>query len=452
MDINRRPAGAPTTRLVWMLGLTVFLGAAIFYLFSITASQRRDTLTQAEKAPREEDDFANPLYPEEPIKLADTLAATIDESTPLARSTIEPEPYRDLLSKLINRTQRFMREVIGYEKADHDALLADPAKHRAKPVWVRGTLVDYSQRLLERPIGEHKIAYFGVIEDFDGKRFWYETLFEPDAYEIGEITVARGLFMKDFAYIKRPGTPMELKNLPDRVDHLPLLVCRRVESSYRIEPVTALDKKLVRTALWGMRTTELQLDLRPLYHLLGYMKNADASTFPTDAPNYEDMAERLLVNSRLDKYRGEFVKIWGRLGPIYKHEDPENPAGITHHYRAYVFTPGRVLLPVFLAEKPKGFKPYEDYVDVTGIFFKPWRYITEEGKTIRAPVVVAKSLTLRKIDPGPWEHIMIVLVVGVFVAIIAVGLLIYRDRRDLKRHNEEFIRRRRERRLRAEAE
>jgi len=436
----------PLNRIVFMGILLLVAGAGILVIRDIGV-QQSEKLTAAEKAPKEKHDFSDPIPPGDPIALPPDMAAMINEET--GRSTIEEAPYRELMSQVYNRTSRFLREVLKYREADYDSIMNDPARYRGKTLFVRGELVDFHERLLDKPIGDYVRVHFGVIKDNQGNLFWFDTLSfdEEHILDVGQIVIAEGVFFKIFKYIQVPGTPFNLKDLPAVVDRIPMLICRSVRRSYTISEVTTLDKKLVRSAAWRELGDQETLEPRPFHHLMGYMKNLTSDEIPGKIKTYDDMAERLLLPTKLDKYRGEWVSLWGRLGPIYKHPCEENPAGIQYHYRAYVKTSDGKLVEAIVTDKPVGFKPYRDLVMIRGIFFKPRVWEAEGGQTVRAPVIVAKSLKHMKVGPSIWTYIALGMAGLLSVAVFFIFFVIYRERRSIKKYNEEFIRRRRERRL-----
>jgi len=380
----------------------------------------------------------------------------VNDSTSLDRSGVEEEPYRDLMSKVLNRESRFLREVLGYREADHDTLVQEPGKHRGETFFVRGEMVSFNEFMLVRPIGDYNRIHFGVVKDNQNNLFWFETLSfdEENILKVGQIIVAEGVFFKNYKYIRTATAKRTLKDLPEQQDNIPFLICKSVRRSYRISEVTTLDKKLIRSARWKALPDQEKLETRPLYHLLGYIKNLPKDKVSKDITTYDDMAGRLLVDTKLDKYRGEWVEFWGKLCPIYKHVDDENPAGIQHHYRAYVSCSDRTFVAVFLTEKPKGFEPFKDIVKVRGIFFKPWVYESDrpDGQPVRVPLVVAKSLVKLKFESSVWTIISMVLMGLLLVAILGMVLVIYRERRQIKQHHEDFLQRRRERRMKEIAE
>jgi len=456
--VSRPKASIPMNRILWLLFILVMVGGGIIFFYSFEGmGERNEKLSTAEKAPLEEHDFAPPIPPDEPIQLSDTLAAQVDDSTAQGRTRVEEEPYRDLMSKVLNRTSRFMREVLIYKEADHDTLVKEPAKHRGDTYFVRGELMGFSEFLLEKPIGDYNRVHFGVIRDNQGNLFWFETLSfdEENILRIGQIVMAEGVFLKNYKYIKVPTARRHLKDLPDQQDNLPFLICKDVLRSYHIKEISTLDKKLVRSARWKKEVEQEKLETGPLYHLLGYMKKLKKNQVPKNIKTYDDIAERLINPTRLDRFRGEWVELWGKLGPIYKHiEEKENPAGIQSHYRAYLYSSDRIFVAVFLPEKPVGFKPFKDVVMVRGVYFKPWTYESDrpDGQPIRAPLIVANSLLKLRFKPGIWAVITPILVGLLLAAVLLMIIVIYRERREIKKHNEKFILRRRERRLKKLAE
>jgi hypothetical protein len=453
MEIQRnRPeppdVSFPVNRIVFLLILLVAFGAGIVLIYQ-RGVQRSERMTEADKAPKEEDDFAPPLGDGTPVTLSPALVARIDEEGP-GRSRIDEAPYRELMSQVYNRSSRFLRERLGYAEADYDSLVKNPAAYRGKTLFVRGELVDFAERMLDKPIGEYVRVHFGVIKDNQGNLFWFETLSfdEENILDVGQRVIAEGVFFKIFKYIRVVGGAMVLKDLPEIVDNIPILVCRSVRRSYTIDEVTTLDKELVRSAAWLEDADQEKLEVRPFYHLMGYMKNLTPDRIPKKPFAYTDMSDRLLQPALLDRFRGEWVKVWGKLGPIYKFQDDENPAGITHHYRAYLKTSDQRLVEVILVEKPRGFEPYVDIVEVTGIFFKPRMWDSDGGQRVRAPVIVARSLHRKVFPPNVWRYIAIGLAVLFAGAVVMTTFVIYGERRAIKKHNEEFIRRRREWRLR----
>lgn len=450
-SFGTRGKTSPEMRIAWMVGMLLLIGGGIVYSLSYLDRENKKKLTSAEQVPQEKDDYAPPLAQDKPIELAPNLAAQIDDSTPIARTKIEREPHRELLSAVTNKTLRFLREVLGLEEADHDRLVEKPAAYRGKTVFVRGELVDFSERILEDPVGDYYRLSFGVIRDFSGKLFWFETFHYDDEhlFKVGQVAIAEGVFFKNFKYVRVPGTPFDLKDLPEQVDNLPMLICKSVKRSFRVTEVSAIDRDVMSKVRYDTAEEQQTLESEPLYHLIGYMKNLPPDEVPTKVASYPDMANRLLVPTVRDEYQGKWVKLWGRLGAIYKHIDEENPAGIQSHYRAYLWSSDRRLVSIFLPEKPTGFKLMEEIVEVTGIYFKPWRYKadSEDRREVRTPVIIAKTMKVKKFKESFWSKFATYLVMALTVAITLIVWIIYRDRRDMKKYGDAFIKRRRERRL-----
>jgi hypothetical protein len=461
MEVPHLPGGPPeihfpVNRIVMLVLLLLVIGGSIFIAYFKGISSKSDKLTEAEKAPQEKDDFAPPILPDEPIQLPPDLATQVKDADSLDRSKVEEAPYRDLMSKVLNREGRFLREVLKYREADHDTLVQEPEKHRGETYFVRGEMVDFNEFMLDKPFGDFNRIHFGVVKDNQNNLFWFETLAFDDEniFKVGQIIIAEGVFFKNYKYIHTATAKRTLKDLPEQQDNLPMLICKSVRRSFRISEVTTLDKRLVRSAAWKMLPDQEVLETRPLYHLLGYIDNLPKDKVPKKIKTYDDMAGRLLVDTKLDKYRGEWVEFWGKLCPIYKHLDDENPAGIKQHYRAYVSTSDRTFVAVFLTEKPRGFKPFKDIVKVRGIFFKPWVYESDrpDGQPVRVPLVVAKSLIKMEFKASIWTTVSMVLMALLLVAVFGMAWVIYRERRQIKQHHEAFLKRRRERRLKKIAE
>lgn len=446
-----RPAPFPWNRILLMVVLLLAAGLAMLYWRREGMRRRAKHLTPAAKVPREEDDFAPPIQPDRPITLPPRLAAKIREDTGLHRALIEEEAYYELMSQVVNRSPRFLREVLGYQRADYRALLKNPARCRGRTYYVRGVLTAVGERDLPRPVGDYRHVYFGVIKDRDGNPFWFETFAfdEERLVRLGQVAIAEGVFFKVFKYMRIPGTPYDLEGLPDQLDHLPFLLCKSVRRSYWVHKVTKLDKALVRRARWQTLADRRRLEPGPLYHLLGYMKSLASEAIPKDIPTYPDLADRLVSPRTVDRFRGEWVRFWGRLGAVYKYLDDENPAGITHHYRAYILSSSHRLVVVFLAEKPRGLKPMEDFVDVRGIYLKPWIYETESGREVQVPLVVAKTLVRKRFPPNPWFYIAGAVALLLVLGAVAVGVVVHRERREQRRFLEARIRRRRAARARS---
>ena len=441
----------PLARILLLVLFLIVAGAAIIISYS-SGVKTKDKPTDADKIMKEEDDFAPPVdRNQKPIALSPELAGQINEKDGVGRSIVEQAPYRELMSQLYNRTSDFLRYALGFQEADYDSILRDPKAFRGRTLFVRGVLVDVAVRILEQPIGDYQLVHYGVIKDNQNRLFWFETLQfdEENIKDVGEWVIAEGVFFKIFKYFRVEKTsPYYLKDLPEQKDNLPMLVCRSVRRSYKIEEVTHFDKELVRSAAWKTESDQRVLEPHPFYHLMGYMKNLKNDQIPTNIKTYEDMTHRLLKPSQLDQYRGEWVSIWGKLGPIYKYAPEENPAGIKHHYRAYLKTSDQCMVEVILLEKPVGFKPYEDFVRVRGIYFKNRIWDSDGGKPVRAPVIVARNLTRITFGRNIWSYVAFGLAISLTLAVLFISFVVYNERRAIKKHNEEFIRRRRERRLR----
>ena len=242
----------PVNRIVALVLLLLIIGGSIFVAYYKGLGSKSDKLTEAEKAPQEKDDFALPIQPDEPIQLPPDLAAQVNDSTGLDRSSVEEEPYRDLMSKVLNRDSRFLREVLGYREADHDTLVREPEKHRGETLSVRGEMVDFSEFMLANPIGDYNRIHFGVVKDNQNNLFWFETLSfdEENILKVGQIIVAEGVFFKNYKYIRTATAKRTLRDLPEQQDNIPFLICKSVRRSFRISEVTTLDKRLVRSAAW----------------------------------------------------------------------------------------------------------------------------------------------------------------------------------------------------------
>ncbi len=167
------------------------------------------------------------------------------------------------------------------------------------------------------------------------------------------------------------------------------------------------------------------------------------------------MPRDLYTNGRVN-YTLDLLYFEGWLRRLRKVPAPDRlkESGVTDVYEAWIFPDGGDSpLCVFITELPPGLDPQTNlkesinrYVSVAGYYFKLLRYESGEvskdrndlGRHItrRAPVIMARSLTLRDdstVNGGAiWRETAIPLVVGgvAFVAFTLLGLSVYFRRTD----------------------
>jgi hypothetical protein len=168
----------------------------------------------------------------------------------------------------------------------------------------------------------------------------------------------------------------------------------------RNPPVTPFTegKKPDRNVLDQFEDGSRHLAAGPYYHLLHLARRSRPEWLEAEA-----RSDLLPVNimEEPERYRGELVRLKGRVRRIVRSEASENPEGIVEQFESYLFDTDFHPRPVVVItpEAPGGLAPAQDLVEnveTVGYFLGLWRYEVKGGKVAQAPVFMAAGMKVRE--------------------------------------------------------
>ena len=152
------------------------------------------------------------------------------------------------------------------------------------------------------------------------------------------------------------------------------------------------------------------------------------------------------------EYRGELVTSSGILRRAHSAKTPRNDYGLTDYYQIWLWPDDHPNDPitVWCLDLPEGFPTgmeIAEEAEVTGFYFKLWAYKAADGKVLRAPMLLAKTIHWRnKVEAadsssqGPLPLALIIAGAAVF-AVLATMYVYYRSRGPEPSQAESLLRR-----------
>lgn len=154
----------------------------------------------------------------------------------------------------------------------------------------------------------------------------------------------------------------------------------------------------------------------------------------TKLPTFVDMIRNM------KEYRGKPVQLTGRVLQTIEYEADENPYGITKLYEASLFTEDSQSHPttVVFLDKPDTLPIGGELVDgvtVNGYFLKTYLYPSSDNATRKAPLILAKTVSVRPPRPSELPATSSPAVYwGIGIAFVAlITVMVFVQRSDRKR-------------------
>jgi hypothetical protein len=388
--------------------LIVYAVVFVFLLAWVGISLFRST--QAPEGPvAEAPDEAAPRGLRETLARVDPARlAGVRDGSELERAVLE----RDAAAHLLEQAGKLVwgdLEQLGLQAADRDALAADPAAFRGRPLWVIGTL-QWQEPLQDDVLGA---CVQGELRDEQDRPWNFLSLAQLQDVRTGEVARASGFFLKHWDLLRPDGT-----RSPG-----PLLVCEEVlRSAFRIEPVTELAEDLfLRVRDFDLQDASQPLESPEFFQLLSYVQATPPETlFAQRDPPPEVRPDALMRDT--GEWRGEPVRVSGTL--LLAREIPlgprgENPLGVPVVWDLWLSSYQGVSRVISL-QPPAGLEELKDIVDADGVYFRRYAYENTRDMPRMAAVVVAGRLQ-RYVPP---ENEWLPAAIRIMVGLAAVGAVL----------------------------
>lgn len=202
---------------VLLVGLTIAFGASLLQKNKYEHAQNDELAKGVPKVEQPDEVIAVRRF--DPA----TIAGEVRDATPEERVLIDLGPLAKMLDHVAGYGPGQWK---GLKPAKLDTerfeqILADPAAHRAEPVWLRGRLTAYE----ERPVGD-RVAWYGTMESEDGVPVTFMTSsFDKKLFAAVE---------EELTYAKLEALFLEVyrREEADGWVETPLLVGSRLQKSY----------------------------------------------------------------------------------------------------------------------------------------------------------------------------------------------------------------------------
>ena len=416
--------GSDKARIIFLVVITAIVVVAYFF-FRFQSAE----LAQEAAADPTDHILAPPSRVEVSAKVDPALLADVKDATTSERVVKEMDPFLHLIKQAAKLIPGDM-ELLKVGRCDPEALLADSAAFRGKPLSIKGNL-----QWWEKENFQDFQLYRGYITTLKGEYVYFTVLNMSDEVSIGDVVKLEGFFFKIFSFtLPGEGT---------RVSEAPFLVGRRlINSFYEMDPVSELDMDLLGTIYdYSLEDSSREFQEKPLYHILSYVNELDDETFQSiDFP--DTLASEILFKS--STYRGQPVTvaghpIWTRtriLGP-----GGENPLGIEKVFHGILLNHKggfcyyiALDIPLWLTSE------YNDLINIKGFFLRNYSYTTRKGTPQSAPVLVVRSF--EKFD-YPEDNTMVYVtffIIGLTVLIVGFFFFtVFIDRKRSKDYRARFI-------------
>ncbi|MBM3986194.1 MAG: hypothetical protein FJ296_11000, partial [Planctomycetes bacterium] len=326
--------------------------------------------------------------------------AGVRDGSELERAVLE----RDAAAHLLEQAGKLVwgdLEQLGLQPADRDALEADPAAFRGRPLWVIGTL-QWQEPLQDDVLGA---CVQGELRDQQDRPWNFLSLAQLQDVRTGEVARASGFFLKHWDLLRPDGSRSSG----------PLLVCEEVlRSAFRIAPVTELDPDLfLRVRDFDLQDASQPLESPEFFQLLSYVQSAPPGVlFAERDPPPEIRPDALMRDT--GEWRGEPVRVSGRL--LLAREIPlgprgENPLGVPVAWDLWLSSYQGVSRVISL-QPPEGLEELRDIVDADGLYFRRYAYENTRDMPRMAAVVVASRLQRFVPPENQWLPTAIRIMVG----------------------------------------
>lgn len=393
---------------IFFVALLGYVGARLF-----EAGTRVETAVEAPP------DEAEPRGRREILARVDpALLAGVRDGTELERVTLEREAAAHLLSQAGRLVWGDLEE-LGLAPAEREALEADPAAHRGRPLWVIGTL-QWQEELEDEVLG---FCVRGELRDAQDRPWNFLSVTQLEDVRQGEVVRVSGFFLKLWDLQRPDGSRSQG----------PLLVAEEVlRSAFRIDPVTELDRDaLLRVRDFDLADASQPLESPELFQLLSFVRHVPAERLFAGADPPPEIRPETLMRDTAE-WRGETVRVSGRL--LLAREIPlgprgENPLGVPTVWDLWL-TSYQGTSRVLSLQPPAGLAEMQDIVDADGLYFRRYAYENSRDVPRMAAVVVAARLTRYVPPENRWLPMAMRIMAGMAVA--ALGIFMWVARVDRK--------------------
>ncbi len=402
-------------------------------------------VTQWQWSGRGEPEAAH-LPAEAPLELpelpVEAVAQIVEDGTPETRVRLERAAVDTLLESVRRLTPRHY-EALETPSADGpllEAIAADPAAWRARPLSVRGEVLHARTR---RPAIDRDEEFRLVIATEDGARVHALATRLPGLVQPGDWLRLDGLVLKRFS----DELPVGPEGAPEWVD-APLVVGWAATPS---SPPLGPQLSLAPGALAGVRDDTLDapgdLTLPERHLLMAFARDMAPGSIDWDSAPELDATLLAEILGDPDVHRGQPFRLpVSQLQALRRAVPGENPARIERISEFWIGNANwdqRVRLihahaPFAVEDLARG-----DLVEARLLFLKNFAYESAQGARHVAPFFVVVEAH-RFVAPEPFG-MRILLAAVASTTLLLVALLIWLVRRD-RRRSEEFVRQRIEQR------
>lgn len=416
--------GSDKARIIFLVVITAIVVVAFFF-FRFQSAE----LAQENAAATTDHILAPPSRIEVSAKVDPALLVDVKDSTISERVVKEMDPFLHLIKQAAKLIPGDM-ELLNVSLCDPEALLADSAAFRGKPLSIKGNL-----QWWEKENFQDFQLYRGYLTTLKGESVYFTVLNMSDEVSIGDVVKLEGFFFKIFSFtLPGDGT---------RVSEAPFLVGRRlINSFYEMEPVNELDMDLLGTIYdYSLEDSSREFQEKPLFHVLSYVHNMNDETFNSiDFP--DTLASEILFRS--STFRGQPVKvaghpIWTRtrmLGP-----GGENPIGIEKVFHGILLNHKGGFCYYIALDIPRWLSSdYKDLINIKGFFLRNYSYVTRKGTPQSAPVLVVGGFEKFVYPEDNTMAYVTFFIIGLTVLIVGFFFFtIFVDRKRSKEYRTRFI-------------
>lgn len=424
LKVHKNPYLTPRSdkvRLIALIIVTVIVITAFFY-FRIDSQQKQESYDQDEYtyAPPVREVYAKV----DPARLADVEDDNISD-----RVVKEMDPYLHLIKESAKILPGDM-ELLGAKIADIDAVRADPAAFRGKPLSIKGNL-----QWWETEQFQDFELFRGYMTTLEGDHVYFTVLGMPDDVALGDVFRLNGFFFKIFSFL----LPQDDTRVSDAV----FLVGRRlITSFYDMDPVTEVNVDLLDTITdYQLEGSLVDFQEKPLFHLLSYVQTLDDEAYAAiEFPEHLAMK----IRSRPSEFRGQPVDVVGQLvwlrqtllGP-----EGENPLGIPKVHRGILYNHRGKFCYFFALDVPEWLKPeMRELVHLKGFFFRNYSWETREGATVSAPTLVVRGFEKYVIPEDNTMFYVTLFIFGLTIVIVGFFFIsVFQDRKRAREYRSRFI-------------
>lgn len=415
------------------------LAVVVAFVTSIVQQRKANEKELAEAPPLEKPTVIEVVIPE-----VDTtgLGELVDDATREARVVLERPGVERLMETARKFTTNHFEEM---DPPELDAttvaeILADPAAVRGEAFtargWLRGSsLVRDSEGDLEHHLQlalDDGTTVYAIVRNMPEDLAQAEPFLRVD-----------GFFLK--SYLDEVGSEWIAG---------PLLVSREARRSYRsLGPVVELPTEaLAEVEDYSIEGGPAKLPFFPYWAMMGYARDFDPASVDWDAATVVDSASLARIMQDGEPFRGQPFRfpVSKLMGATVKRA-PENPARVEEYTEGWIGNHFWPHLVHFRAPAAWRDHRWPDLVHARGFFLKKFAYTSSTKGVEVAPVFVLTSLEHHVMPTDNSMQHLAWIVGGVTVGFtVLIWFLLMRDKKRSKELHEALVRRRRERRARAQ--